>query len=134
MDVQALVAIGGALAAIIAAVTAIVRTRGENTNKSSEIKQELDKQIDARVASQLQEAWARITSLELRVGTLTADRDFQKSAVRTLGEGFEVLSDVVERTDPRPDFTRREKQTIDEARALWADDSLWKTQGGPATA
>lgn len=127
-DVAAtLTAAAGVITGVGALVVTYMRTRASNTNSSLKIKQQLDQQIDERVSAQLTEAWARISQLELQVGTLTDDRDFQKSAVRTLGDGLEAVLDYVERTTPTPQYTRREKQYIDDAKALLADDLLWNT-------
>jgi hypothetical protein len=108
---------GGLLAAIIGGVVAlIVRV--------------------TRTPVQIQDLWAENrklredhTALEGKVERLILSRETQLNINRIMGEGFDALSNYVEReaeiAGRMPRFTQREHEAIDKARALRADEDLW---------
>lgn len=62
-----------------------------------------------------------------KVDGLIRDRDAQHNAVRILGDGFDALSAVVERTSPPPTITSGEHAAIERAKQLLGDDAIWAT-------
>lgn len=65
--------------------------------------------------------------LNTKVDSLIQDRETQLSVNRIMGEGFDALSNYVERESElagrRPTFTPREHQAIERARALRDEDT-----------
>jgi hypothetical protein len=85
-----------------------------------------------------------LDAVSRKVDGLISDRENQLTVNRIMGEGFDALSAVVERTTAEtgiaPAFTPQEHAAVERARALRSDDELWNTlqrstprpQGDPA--
>ncbi|WP_424448839.1 hypothetical protein [Microbacterium arborescens] len=91
-----------------------------------------------RTPIQIQDLWAenaklrdRIDSLDGTVRRLISDRNQQIDINRIVGEGFDALSNYVEReaeaAGRSPRFTPREHEAIERAKAIRNDDDLWAT-------
>lgn len=95
-----------------------------------------------RTPIQIQDLWAensrlrdRVDSLDRTVRRLISDRNSQLDINRIVGEGFDALSNYVEReaelAGRKPRFTSREHEAIERAKAIRNDDDLWATQIEP---
>lgn len=74
---------------------------------------------------------ADLTELSQRVDGLIASREDQLTVNRIMGEGFDALSNGVERMSVQPTFTPPESEAISRARALRDDTDLWHTLQNP---
>ncbi len=91
-----------------------------------------------RTPIQIQDLWAenaklrdRVDGLDGTVRRLITDRNQQIDINRIVGEGFDALSNYVEReaeaAGRSPRFTAREHEAIERAKAIRNDDDLWAT-------
>lgn len=91
-----------------------------------------------RTPIQIQDLWAenaklrdRVDGLDGTVRRLISDRNQQIDINRIVGEGFDALSNYVEReaeaAGRSPRFTPREHEAIERAKAIRNDDDLWAT-------
>ena len=88
----------------------------------------------ARTPVEVRDLWAEnralradIEALSVKVDSLIEDRETQLSVNRIMGEGFDALSNYVERESElagrRPRFSHREHDAIERARALRDEDT-----------
>lgn len=71
----------GALAAIGSMIALFIKSRGDNKTSEKNAKTALDARIDARVESQLTDAWDRIKSLETDVKALQTNQSRRDGAI-----------------------------------------------------
>jgi len=81
----------------------------------------------------VQDLWTRTTAmgteiatLQTQVKTLLTERETQFAVVRLIGDGFDVY-DARAATFPPIEWTPRELEAIERARALRRDDDFWTT-------
>lgn len=122
MSGAAWTAVASIVVALITTVGLIVRSR-QRPGKNDVTIPQLWERIEALEG--------RGAALERRVDDMTKDRDEQRNAVRVLGDGFDALSAVVERTSPSPVVTPSEHAAIARAKQLLGDDAIWATGGRP---
>lgn len=82
----------------------------------------------------IQDLWAEnrklredLTTVQGQVRGLMRASNTQLSVNRIMGEGFDALSNAVERSAVPIHYTPHEHEAIDRARALRSDDDLWFT-------
>lgn len=122
MNGGATTAIATVLVALITTVGLIIRSRRSPGKGDVTIGQLWDENRKLRTD---------LENLSERVDDLVNDRDGQRNAVRILGDGFDALSAVVERTSPPPAITPGEHAAIARAKQLLGDDAIWATGGRP---
>jgi hypothetical protein len=69
----------------------------------------------------------KIEALSQKIDGVTGERDRLRSAYRILSDAYDALLAALARTSPAPVFTRGEQDSIDRAKVLHDDDSMWPT-------
>lgn len=95
MDGQLFLGLVGAVVAIAGSVFVFIKGRGENRNKTAEIKLALDKQIDERISRELNKSYVKVDELELVKVELSGELSSVKGEFqRQMGATRRVFRDV----------------------------------------
>lgn len=123
MNGETFLGLVGALVAVAGSVFVFLKGRGENRNKTAEIKLALDKQIDERISRELNKSYVRVDELEEVKGTLETKLEGVESEMRRqMGATRRVFRDVARQwTAPAPPLLHPEDIAIleDTLPAAW---------------